>query len=292
MTRSTTRQRPARKKRLDSRKAPDAKSRDVAEPGAVRLQKLLASSGAGSRRHCEEFILTGRVTIDGQTVRELGTRVDPEVHDVRLDGERLRVERSRYYAVHKPSGWLCTNSDPRGRSRVVDLCPRGRERLFTVGRLDENSTGLILVTNDGDLAHRLAHPRFRIRKVYEVQVAGVPARETLEQLQQGVYFAEGRFQVASAKLLRVKGQSAWVEVVLLEGQNREIRRLLARLGHKVQKLKRVALGSLCLGSLPVGAVRPLAADEIRELQSLAYERGIRRTAPPKQSRSRSRRGRQ
>lgn len=221
---------------------------------------------------------------------ELGTRVDPARQEVRLDGERLRIERPVYYAVHKPAGCLCTNRDPRGRPRVVDLCPRERERLFTVGRLDENSTGLILVTNDGELAHRLAHPRFRIRKVYQVQIAGVPSRETLAQLQEGVYFAEGKFRVAEARLVKVQGQSAIVEIVLQEGQNREIRRLLAKLGHKVQKLKRVALGSLALGPLPVGAVRSLAPEEIRDLKSLAFARGAsrQRGSAPRRNKNRSR----
>jgi 23S rRNA pseudouridine2605 synthase len=225
-------------------------------------------AGAGSRRHCEEFILAGRVTVDRETIRELGCRVVPGVHDVRLDGERVRLERKTWFMLNKPAGYLCTNSDPSGRPRVVDLFPQARERLFTVGRLDENSQGLLLVTNDGELANRLAHPRFRVRKVYEVQVAGIPPREVLDQLKRGIYFAEGRFKVADARFVKARGTSAILELVLTEGQNREIRRLLAKLGHKVQRLKRVALGPLALGELPVGEYRPLGEREIADLHDL------------------------
>jgi 23S rRNA pseudouridine2605 synthase len=274
---------------------PDLAFETAGEP--VRLQRYLAMAGAGSRRHCEEFILTGRVTVDGRTVTELGFRVVPGEQEVRLDGERVRLERKTWYVLNKPVGFLCTNSDPGGRPRVIDLFPRARERLFTVGRLDEHSQGLLLVTNDGALAHRLAHPRFRVRKIYHVQVAGLPTREILEQLKRGLYFAEGRFKVADAKIVRTRGSSAVLELELLEGQNREIRRLLAKLGHKVQRLERVALGSLMLGDLPVGQYRPLAASEIAGLSALVSgrkdRRGQRRVAsaekPEKQHSNKSRR---
>jgi 23S rRNA pseudouridine2605 synthase len=234
-------------------------------------------AGAGSRRHCEEFILSGRVTVDRQTIRELGFRVVPDEQDVRLDGERVRLERQVWYLLNKPVGFLCTNNDPAGRARVLDLFPRNRERLFTVGRLDENSQGLLLVTNDGELANRLAHPRFRVRKIYHVQVAGAPSRDLLEQLKRGMYFAEGRFKVADVKFLRAKGSSAILEMVLTEGQNREIRRLMAKLGHKVQRLERVALGPVELGDLPLGAHRPLAPQEVAALHELVEGGKSRRT---------------
>lgn len=243
------------------------------EPHLIRIQKLLASAGVDSRRHCEEYILTGRVTVDGQTVREVGAKVDPDRQDVRLDGERVRTERKVYYVLNKPPGFLCTNRDPRGRPRAIDLFPGASHRLFPVGRLDENSQGLLLITNDGELAHRLAHPRFRVPKVYRVQVAGVPTRETVEQLSSGLYFAEGQFKVQGARLLRSKGKSSLLELVLTEGQNREIRRLLARLGHKVLQLQRIALGPLLLGSLPVGRFRPVTPPELKELRALVAEVG-------------------
>lgn len=248
----------------------------------LRLQRLLAMAGVGSRRHCEEFITTGRVTVDGKTVTELGARVNPEAQEVRLDGERIKVARKVYYILNKPTGVLCTNADPRGRPRVVDLFPRTSERLFTVGRLDENSQGLLLVTNDGDLAHRLAHPRFHVEKTYRVQVAGIPSREIVGQLQEGMYFSEGRFAAKDARLVKSKGHSALLEIVLTEGQNREIRRLLAKVGHKVQRLTRVGLGPLKLGELPSGEFRRLNADEVRALHDLVAGR-----SKPTGARSRS-----
>lgn len=260
-------------------------------PGSmVRLQRYLAMAGAGSRRHCEEFILSGRVTVDGKVSAELGTRIDPESQLVRLDGERIRVRRRTYYLLNKPVGYLCTNRDPDGRPRVVDLFPRDRERLFTVGRLDENSQGLLLVTNDGELANRIAHPRFRVRKVYQVQVAGVPTREVVEQLTQGAYFAEGKFKAAEARLIKVRKQSALLEIVLTEGQNREIRRLLAKLGHKVQFLQRVALGPLELGALAPGHFRPLDSREVKALYAFvdSLGRGDRKKAPGKRRAAASR----
>jgi 23S rRNA pseudouridine2605 synthase len=246
--------------------------------GAIRLQRYLAMAGAGSRRHCEEFILTGRVTVDRETIRELGFRVVPGSQDVRLDGERVRLQRKTWYLLNKPTGYLCTNSDPDGRPRVIDLFPKDRERLFTVGRLDENSQGLLLVTNDGELAHRLAHPRYRVPRVYQVQVAGIPDRELLEQLKRGLYFAEGRFKVADARLVTVRKSSAVLELLLMEGQNREIRRLLAKVGHKVQRLERVALGPLELGDLPVGHYRLLTPQEIAALSELVADGKSRRGA--------------
>lgn len=245
------------------------KRTDSAENSGLRLQRVLAMAGIASRRHCEEYIETGRVTVDGKTVTELGSRVNPELQEVRLDGERLRIARPLYYVLNKPRGYLCTNQDPGGRLRAIDLLPKDRGRLFTVGRLDENSTGLLLCTNDGELANRLAHPRFRVRKIYEVQVAGIPSRESLQQMTDGLYFADGRFRAESVRLNRVRGQSAYLEVELAEGQNREIRRLLARIGHKVISLERVSLGPLHLGTLPVGEHRMLTPAEVRLLQEFS-----------------------
>lgn len=234
----------------------------------VRLQKYLASCGLGSRRACEEFISAGRVTIDGVVAETLGVSVNPQEQVITLDGERLRRERRKYYMLHKPPGFLCTNHDPEGRPRVIDLFPASGPRLFTVGRLDEDSEGLLIVTNDGDLAQQLAHPKFQIFRTYQVQVAGNPTQETLEQLQQGMYFTEGKFRVRGIKTLKKQGKSTHLEIVLGEGQNREIRRLLARVGHKVMSLKRVAFGPLKLGSLSKGRSRELTREELESLQAL------------------------
>ena len=238
------------------------------QPHLIRLQRYLAACGLGSRRACEEFIVAGRVSVDGKTVSELGTTVDPQSQSVALDGETLRMERKKYYVLNKPTGVLSTNRDPQGRKRVIDLFDADGPRLFTVGRLDEDSEGLLLVTNDGDLAQKLAHPKFKVRRTYQLQVAGIPSGEALGQLKRGIHFAEGKFRVLEAYIVKVRGKSALVEVVLAEGHNRELRRLFARLGHKVMKLTRVAFGPLKLGSLPRGQHRELRRNELAALLGL------------------------
>ena len=234
----------------------------------MRLQKMLAAAGIGSRRKCEELIKAGRVSVDGRTVTELGTKVDPQSADVRVDLEPLPRSHLVYYMVNKPVGVVSTNRDPAGRPRVVDLAPQG-QRLFAVGRLDVSSEGLILVTNDGELANLLAHPRYGVEKTYQVQVAGVPSAEVIERLRRGVHLAEG---FAHAKRVWIKSQhkqSAILEMVLDEGKNREVRRLLAQVGHKVLHLRRTALGPLRLGELPPGGCRALRREEVRELRDAA-----------------------
>jgi 23S rRNA pseudouridine2605 synthase len=234
----------------------------------VRLQKLLASAGVGSRRQCEEIILSGRVEVDGKTVTELGTRVDSRTQKIVVDGEPIKFERRMYFAVNKPTGVLSTNRDPAGRMRVVDLVGENA-RLFPVGRLDLHSEGLIIVTNDGELAERLTHPRYGVPKRYLVQVAGEAPPELAEQLVRGVHLEEG---VARAKAVYIRHRhknSTQLEIVLAEGRNREIRRMLAGVGHKVQRLTRVAVGPIRLGKLKPGQYRPLDRDEISQLRELA-----------------------
>lgn len=229
-----------------------------------RLQKLLASAGFGSRRQCEELIEAGRVDVDGQIVTRLGTTVDPDVNKVRVDGDLLKKQKLVYYAVNKPIGFVTTNRDPQGRPRVVDLVPPD-ERVFPVGRLDRNSEGLILLTNDGELAQQLTHPRFGVRKVYRVTVAGKVDSETMKHMRKGIYIAEGFVRVEGARLLKSRSRSTEMEIVLREGKNREIRRILARLGHKVQHLRRIAVGPLRLGDLPPGAYRVVSHHEVDKL---------------------------
>jgi 23S rRNA pseudouridine2605 synthase len=234
--------------------------------GGDRLQKVLAAAGVGSRRHCEEMILAGRVEVDGQVVTELGTRVDPAEQDIRVDGETLRKQRKVYYLVNKPPGVLSTNYDQSGRPRVIDLLPESRERLFTVGRLDMSSEGLILVTNDGELANRLTHPRYGVEKTYQVLVAGEFTPEQARVLTKGVHLAEGHAHADRVKVRSKKGSSTLLEIVLSEGRNREIRRLLARVGHKVLRLKRIAIGEVRLADLPLGQYRRLRNEELRTLE--------------------------
>lgn len=233
----------------------------------------MASAGIGSRRKCEELIAAGRVEVDGQVVTELGTRIDPDAQEVRVDGATLKPARLVYYIVNKPPGVVSTSYDPSGRMRVIDLIPPGKERIYTVGRLDRTSEGLMLVTNDGDLANRLTHPRFGVKKIYQVAVAGEPAEEELEKLTTGIRLAEGMARAERVTVTGRHGQSTHVEIVLREGKNREIRRILARIGHKVLKLKRIAIGPLKLKELPVGAHRRLSAPEIEELRRWAPTRG-------------------
>lgn len=231
-----------------------------------RLNKYLAHAGIGSRRHCDDLILHGRVSVDGQPVRELGSRIDPAHQQVRVDGEPITTEQLVYWLVHKPRGYLCTNHDPAGRARAIDLIPHVAQRVYTVGRLDEDSEGLLLMTNDGDLAFRLMHPRYGIHKTYHVQVAGKPSAADLQKLLDGVWLSDGHVKAHRVKRLYQQGESSWLAIVLREGKNREIRRMLARLDHKVLRLKRVAIGPIRLDRLPKGKSRRLHLDEIALLR--------------------------
>ena len=244
---------------------------------AQRLQRLLAAAGLGSRRQCEELILTGRVEVDRQVVTELGTKADPATQEIRVDGVKLPRPRLVYFVVNKPPGVVSTNRDPSGRPRVIDLVPYSG-RLFTVGRLDMSSEGLILVTNDGDLADRLTHPRYGVEKTYQVEVAGSLDRKELERLRRGVHLAEGFARVVSARVIKQYKQSTLVEIVLAEGRNREIRRILARVGHKVERLRRVAIGPLRMAELPSGQTRELEREELRRLRRAAHGRTQQKSA--------------
>ncbi|MGA2620890.1 MAG: pseudouridine synthase [Thermoguttaceae bacterium] len=234
----------------------------------VRLQKVLAAAGLGSRRQCEELITSGRVEVDRQMVARLGTRVDPGRQEIHVDGQPLSVGRRVYYAVNKPKGVVTTNRDPSGRPRVVDLVPGHDARLFAIGRLDLTSEGLILVTNDGELANRLTHPRYGVGKTYLAQVAGRPAPEILARLCRGVHLAEGLARAESVRVQSHWKESTWLEIVLREGQNREIRRLLAKVGHKVLRLVRTAVGPVRLGKLRPGQSRPLTPAELRAIKGV------------------------
>jgi 23S rRNA pseudouridine2605 synthase len=231
-----------------------------------RLQKILAHAGVGSRRQCEDLITAGRVSVDGRPVRELGTRVDPAQQRICVDGQPIKTEHLVYWVVNKPRGYLCTNHDPAGRPRAIDLVPHVSQRVYTVGRLDEDSEGLLLLTNDGELAFRLMHPRFGVEKTYLVQVAGSPSPEDIGQLLKGVWLSDGHVRARHVKRMKTQGDSTWLRIVLSEGKNREIRRMLARLEHKVLRLRRIALGPIELGRLAAGKSRKLSAPEIASLR--------------------------
>lgn len=233
-------------------------------PDAQRLNKILAAAGLGSRRKVEDLIEQGRVEINGDIVTDLSCKVEPDQVKIKVDGQMLKQSRPVYYALNKPPGVLSTNYDPSGRMRVIDLVP-DRDRVFSVGRLDQSSEGLMLLTNDGDLAQRLAHPRFHIQKTYFVVVAGQMTEDELNKLRKGVYLAEGMARIDGASIKRVRKGCTEIEIVLSEGKNREIRRILARAGHKVVLLRRIAIGTLRLGQMPVGASRMLTASEVKAL---------------------------
>jgi len=242
-----------------------------AQTSSERLQKVLAAAGLGSRRECEVLIEQGRVMVDGRVVTRLGTRVDPTRQKIQLDGETIRAERPVYYLLNKPKGILTTNYDPNGRARVLDLMKAVPQRLFSVGRLDRESEGLLLLTNDGDLSNRLAHPRYGVPKTYIVQVAGRPRPEDLSKLRKGIHLAEGKITVDRVRPLGSHGRSTKLEIVLSEGRNREIRRMLARLGHKVLRLTRTAIGPVTDRGLRPGEYRKLRPDEVETLRRLANE---------------------
>ena len=231
-----------------------------------RLNKVLAHAGIGSRRQCDALIAAGRVKVDGVPVREMGLSVDPAAHAIAVDDVTVKGERTVYWLVHKPRGYLCTNRDPGRRPTALDLIPNVEQRVYTVGRLDEASEGLLLMTNDGDLAYKLMHPRFGIDKTYLVQVAGFPTREQLQELLKGVHLAEGKVRAKTVKRLKTQGASTWLRVVLCEGKNREIRRMLARAGHKVMRLRRTAIGPLQLDKLAKGKSRKLSVQELQALR--------------------------
>lgn len=254
-------------------------------PGAEtteRLHKLLAAAGVASRRECEELITEGRVEVDGRVVTELGMRVDPRQQEIRLDGEKIKIGKRLYFAFYKPTGVLCTSEDPAGRSRVIDWIPTST-RIFTVGRLDQSSEGLILVTNDGELAQKLTHPKFGVEKTYDVIVAGHAQWESVKVLLDGVRLAEGWAKVKKLEIRKTMKDKTQLRIVLDEGKNREIRRLLARIGHKVLRLTRIAIGRLNIGVLQPGEHRELTQAEVRGLTNLASaektaERKPRRSA--------------
>ncbi|HEY2549830.1 MAG TPA: pseudouridine synthase [Streptosporangiaceae bacterium] len=235
-------------------------------PDGVRLQKVLAAAGVGSRRHCEEMIGAGRVEVDGEIVRRFGARVDPARQVIRVDGRRIPAREDLVYlALNKPPGVLTSMSDSRGRATIADYLGDRAERLFHVGRLDYETEGLMLLMNDGDLAHRLAHPRYGVLKTYLADIPGPLPRDLGRRLSTGIELADG---IASADRFRVverAGSRALVEITLHEGRKHIVRRMLAEAGHPVSRLVRTHVGPVALGSLRPGATRDLSVPEIGDL---------------------------
>jgi 23S rRNA pseudouridine2605 synthase len=239
---------------------------------AQRLQKILAAAGIASRRKAEEIILAGRIALNGKTVTELGTKADPATDTITVDGQLLpSSQKLVYLLLNKPKGYVTTVSDPEGRPTVMQLLGTQTERLYPVGRLDYASEGLLLMTNDGDLAQKLTHASSHVPKTYHVKVAGQPTEQALQRLRSGVTITldDGRHVKTSPAKIRLLEQAPnpWFEVILIEGRNRQIRRMFHHVGHPVEKIKRVQLGPIVL-DVPAGKSRPLTERELAQLKSL------------------------
>lgn len=244
----------------------------------LRLQKIIADAGITSRRKAEELILAGRVQVNGQIVTELGTKADPERDHIRIDGKLLQgAQKHRYYLLNKPKGFVTTVSDPEGRPTVMEFVKGVGTRVYPVGRLDYNSEGLLLLTNDGELANALTRAASKVRKTYLVKVSGKPAESALNQLRSGIMIErgkpgskQGRVMTAPAEIRLVRdGENPWYEMTLIEGRNREIRKMFEEIGHHVEKIRRVEYGPLVLDIAP-GKIRELSQKEVEELRRAVH----------------------
>lgn len=237
---------------------------DNPRAGAQRIQKLLAAAGIGSRRACEQLIADGRVAVDGQ-IAELGAKADPEHSVITVDGERVHTNPTlSYLLLNKPPGVVTTANDPQGRPTVMDLVPPN-PRVYPVGRLDRDTEGLLILTNDGELANRLAHPRYEVEKTYVVQVRGTPKKQALRALRQGVELEDGPARARSVRELGSAADKTLLEIVLAEGRKREVRRMFAAVDMPLERLARVKVGPLPLGEIAPGKFRPLNHAEVRAL---------------------------
>lgn len=231
----------------------------------VRLQKFLAECGIGSRRSMEEFIVRGRVRVNGQVVTELGRKIDPELDRVEVNRKPIQMAPKGIMLLNKPRGVVSTLSDPEGRRSIADFMTKKQTSYFPVGRLDWDSTGLMVLTNDGEVAERLMHPRFGFERVYEARVEGSVSQSLLDKLARGIKVSDGMVR-ATAQIMRTEGDSTWVEVRIKEGRNRIVRRIFDKLGHPVMKLKRTVYGPFKLGRLQVGQVRALTQQEYEQVR--------------------------
>ena len=236
----------------------------------ARLQKIISAAGVASRRAAEKLIEEGRVTVNGKTVTELGTKADPDVDDIRVDERRVKqAQRHRYFLLNKPRGYVTTRSDPEHRPTVLDLLKGVREYVYPVGRLDFDSEGLLILTNDGDLAATLTHPRHEVERVYEALVLGVPDAHDIDRLSRGVVIEGRRTSAALVELLRerrTEGDTSVLRVTIHEGRTRQVRKMADAIGHPVRSLKRVRIGPIADKNLRLGSYRELTAEEVRKLK--------------------------
>ncbi|MEP7304108.1 MAG: pseudouridine synthase [Acidobacteriota bacterium] len=235
-----------------------------------RLQKILSQAGVASRRASEQLMLDGRVMVNGTTMRELGTKADPARDDIRVDGRRVKLpERHRYILLNKPPGYVTTRSDPHKRPTVIDLIVGVHDYVYPVGRLDFDTAGLLILTNDGELAARLTHPRHGIARVYEARVLGVPDTHDIARLAKGILIEGRRTQPADVNVLHSRSDDALLEITVREGRNRQVRNMCEAIGHPVSSLRRVAIGPIRDPKLPLGRWRDLGDTEVARLQTAA-----------------------
>jgi pseudouridine synthase len=241
-----------------------------------RIQKILAKAGIASRREAERMVVEGRVSVNGKTVEALGFKADPSRDHIKVDGKRLSsFEPKVILLLNKPRGYLSTVRDPQGRPTVMDLLKNVKRRIYPVGRLDFDAEGLLLLTNDGDLAHLFSHPRFSVPKTYLVKVAGVPEEKKLIRLRRGLRLEDGEARAVSCSLIRQREKNSWVRVVVTEGRNHLVKRMFSAIGHTVLKLKRIEYGPIQLGDLPFGQFRYLTPEEIEKIKQISSERRVR-----------------
>lgn len=234
-----------------------------------RLQKILAHAGVASRRQSEDLIVQGRVTVNGKKVTELGVKVNPEEDIILVDNKPINeTEKKVYYMLHKPAGYISSAKDPHGRATVLDLLPGVRERIYPVGRLDYETEGLIILTNDGQLTNALTHPSHEIGKIYLARVEGLPSLAALKKFSKGIELEDGLTAPAKVEVVDYVKGKALLEIEIHEGRNRQVRRMCEAIGHPVIYLRRIQVGPLKLGNLPLGHSRSLTANEIRQLKKL------------------------
>ena len=232
-----------------------------------RLQKILAKAGIASRRRAEELIRDGRIQVNGQVVKEMGCKIDPALDAVTFDGKPITFEQKLYILLNKPAGYVTTLSDPQGRPIVSDLIKEFSLRLFPVGRLDLDTEGALLMTNDGELGNAILHPSFEVNKTYEALVQGVPTADQLTLLAQGIEIDGVRTRPAAIRVLQRRRDQTLVEVVIHEGKKRQVRKMFQAVNHRVLHLKRTAYGNLRLGALPLGKYRVLGPNDLKKIFS-------------------------
>ena len=243
-----------------------------------RLQRILAAAGIASRRKCEELILDGVVRVNRIVVDSLPAFADADTDLITVHGKRIQAEKKVYFLLNKPRGVICTNSDPQGRRIAVDMIPVN-ERLFCVGRLDADTTGAIIITNDNELANRLTHPRYELPKTYEVLVKGSVGGEMLEKLKKGVWLSEGKTERSGIRVIKRGPEESLIEMTIKQGRNRQVRRMLIRVGLKVKRLKRTQIGVITLRGIGVGKFKPLTPKQISYLKRTTQSPVVRETAP-------------